>query len=93
MRAVSSDTRPVDELSREELVGRIQQLEERVEQLENKEYLKALVRQVLHDFDRDVAQQYEEIELAPLPIQQIVRFPEDAAHEQLTATQLRARYV
>ena len=90
---MSSDAWSVDELSREELIIRIQELEKRVEQLENKEYLKALVRQTLHDLDLDAAQQYEKVELASLPIQKISRFPEDVAQEQLSATQLRARYV
>ncbi|MFC6723457.1 hypothetical protein ACFQE1_03435 [Halobium palmae] len=90
---MSSDTRRIDELSREELIIRIRELEERVDQLENKEYLKALIRQVVHDLERNGEQQHKEIEIAPLPVQEIARLPKDVAREQLSMTHLRARYV
>lgn len=84
-----SDLTPLENLSRDELVERIRDLEERVDRLEQKEYLKALIRQVLAEDQPDL----ETLDAAPLRIQQITRLPDDVAREELSTNEYRARWV
>lgn len=90
---MSESNSPLEQLSRDELVQRVRDLEKRVDQLEDREYLKALVRQVLSEDETDEQELREELEVAPLPIQRLSRFPEDIAREQLSPNEFRARWV
>jgi hypothetical protein len=84
-----TDSPPLEDLSRDELIGRVRDLEERVDRLEQKEYLKALIRQVLAEDQPDL----ETLDAALLHIQQVTRFPEDVAREELSPNEYRARWV
>lgn len=90
---VESEDVVLEELSRNEFVGRVRGLKERLERLEDPAYLKTLVRQVLAENEIDQESTLEEIEVAPLPIQQVTRLPDLVAHEQLTTNQYRAQYL
>ena len=84
-----SDSGPLEELSRDELVEYVRDLEKRLERVEETEYLKALVRQVLAEEQPDL----ETLDAAPLRIQRVARLPEDVAREELSPSGYRARWV
>jgi hypothetical protein len=97
------DSEPtLDSPTREELARELREVREVREEVEelrrgeqeiNREYLKALIRQVLHEMELTAEREREEMEAASLPIQQIARLPDSVAREQLEPTHQRARFV
>ncbi|MWG36958.1 hypothetical protein [Halomarina oriensis] len=83
----------VEDLSREELVERVRDLESRVDRLEDPEYHKALMRQVLTETDQETERRNAEIENATLKMQRVARYTDSVAEDELNPSQLRARYL
>lgn len=76
-----------------ELEQQISALEQQLQKRKNRKLIEAFARQIYYESADEFEQPISETNSALLPIQNISRFPEEVAQEELGATVYRARFI